>query len=330
MNFELTNFEENDYSAAISPRKIKLRSVSFTNVCDHFNSFCSSIKSDIDNDNAMNFGNIAIPEVDNVIKMPITVPSLEDTISLLDIDWDNAISIKRRALSLSSIMFSNMCSNVNIPSMDFDVENSDELDEDEIKQAVKDAFQQIKFRDNVKNDVVITPEEVSDTVEVSNDDITGNQEISFSTDLANNDSDAEYSDKNIFSTEEPLFKFENINFDNINSDYVSNSVENDVSNIIFNNDSVNEFSDSFELKNLLDKVKELKMKKSEQDKKTQNAVDLAREKEKEKDEVKAKFMAYQASIEEDLDKSKKIEKENLERAREAEKFTSVLVDIMNQ
>ena len=41
-------------------------------------------------------------------------------------------------------------------------------------------------------------------------------------------------------------------------------------------------------------------------------------------------MAYQASIEEDLDKSKKIEEENLERAREAEKITSVLVDIMNQ
>jgi len=321
MNFELKNIKETNYYVTDAARRIKLRKSSFSNVNDSWVGFYDAANSEISNDindstiNVVNnTGNIDIPEADDVIKLPIAIPNLNDSVFLLDIDWNSVSSIKRRALSLSSVMFLNVCNNVKKSYDDDSLDDSTAVDEEEIKQAVRDAFQQIRFK-NTTNDIVITPEEVNDTVELSNVSYSenANDDSNVDTDkddLVNTSSSSGF-DKDTASDafDDPTFKFDSIDFSKIN----------------YGDDP----QDSTELQDLLNRVKQLKLEKDEQDKKTQDAVALAQKKEKEKDEVKARFIAYQTSIEEELNKSRKVEEENLEKAREAEKFTSALVDVMN-
>ena len=342
MNFELKYFETSSFLSDSKVRKIKLRKLSFSNVLDKWNSFNNTvvpsantsypennIKVDSDINTNVEVPTISIDETETkkveeeITKLPINMASLTDVISIIDTKWDSLNLIKRRALALNKTMYDNMITNTNVDNS-LPEEPSVEIDEEEIKQAVKDAFEQINFnKSDVEEEVMISPEEVSNTV-AENDD----NNITF-----DNNIESDIPNDTFNSVDEPIFKFEDVNFDKISNES-SNDIEFD--NIPKENKFImddNSFSitddSSSELESLLEIAKQLKNEAEEQERKTNDAHKLAMEKEAEKEKVKADFAAYQPAMKEELERRKKEEQEALEQARKDEEFTSALVNLMN-
>ena len=386
MNYELKNIKDLNCFLVSQSRKIKLRQTSFANAV---NTWMSSVSSDVVEapeqptpveTNTFNPENNvvaeeSVPYNDTVVtppevslnKVEVNVGNLADTIMLIDENNGVFQTFKRRVLAVSSEMYNNIIANVS-SAFSGEANSNDSIntvDEEEIKQAVKDAFDRIDFNqpvvddinseqseDVISNDqtvkdafdqidfnqpkedeVVISPEEVTNTIEDTNnisftyDDNVNN----FSNDIEIPVSSEPESEEKI-NTEEPvednkeednqLFNFENINFDKIDvdTDEVTSSIDSyvDTSNL-----------GSIELDDLLSEVKELQAKKDEQARKTADSEKLAIEKEQEKEKAKADFINYKTAMKEELDKSKKVEEENLARAKEAEEFTAALSNIMN-
>lgn len=390
MNYELKGLSDSGYTLASQSRKIKLRQVSFANVFGKWkavsavptnvevpvqptpveeNNFVAPVEPVVGVENTDSAVEAPVESVIN--KLPVGVSTLSGLIVLVDTNWGALPTLKRRVLAISQEMFNNINSNVNksvaapvdVPEEAPVVDGVDSIDEEEIKQAVKDAFDKIDFStpavDSIKTDtaveennqavkdafdqidftqpaeedIVISPEEVNNTV-VDTDDIsfsygdnndTKDEEVSIDFDnTADESTDADINQTPDNSDiDNGLFSFEDINFDKIDTD-----TKDDVVSYSIDDNKAGEVS-SVELDSLLSEVKELKAKKDEQDRKTASAEKLATEKEQEKEKAKADFIKYKSEIKEELDKSKKIEEENLERARKAEEFTTAISNIMN-
>ena len=332
MNYELKNIDNIEFFSTEKPRSIKLRQLSYANVLSKWVVDVPSTVENVVDD--------YIPDstgVDNeIVKLPVAVGNLESQIVLIDSVWGALQSIKRRVLAVSSEMYQNMNNNV---AKVFDVDNtannnvSEEINDDEIRQAVKDAFDQIDFNVPDSNDVVITPEEVNDTVsDVSNEvDFSYTDNNTEIPDIGNFDSDNEENssiDVDEYKEDKSLFNFGDVNLDKIESNEVESSNQDAVESNEF--DQVSSFdTDSDNIDSILSEIKELKAQKDEQDKKTEDAINLAIKKEEEKEKVKSDFAKYKTTMKEELDRSKKEEEENLAKAKKAEEFTAALSDIMN-
>ena len=340
MNFDL---KYNDLSSGFllcdKSRKIKLRKTSFSNVVDKWTEFANeqavnttvndSFEEVAPQSDVLPIPTINVDETETqkvekeITKLPISIPSLTDKIVLIDTDWENMIFVKRRALALNKTMYTNMLKNTGAGEENYTTPDTDiDIDEEEIKQAVKDAFEQISFnKADVEKEVMISPEEVSSTVVSDNTDNDNYMDINF--DINTREDEV---------TEEPIFKFESVNLDKINNDYTNDQANNNVeeSKFIISDYSMNnDDNSSEELKDLLEAAKELKNQALEQERKTNDAHKLAMEKQARKEQVKADFIAYKNAMEEELNRKKKEEEEALEQARQDEEFTSALVNIMN-
>lgn len=331
MNYELKNIDNIELFSTEKPRSIKLRQLSFTNVSSKWNFVSPTVTENVVSVDDTKDSNDEIQKN----KLPISIGNLDDKIVLIDLTGDIFQSIKRRVLAVSSEMYKNISDNVikafanNDNQMDT---VSEEINDEEIRQAVKDAFDQIDFSVPDKDDVVITPEEVNDTISDVNNEVDFSYDNSdvkipdisdFESDNNENDS-IDVSDDNTKS----LFSFEDINFDKIESSQDEPDSQDIVgSNEVDQDSYVDVESDN--LDNILSEINELKAQKDEQDKKTEDAINLAIKKEKEKEKAKLDFEKYKTTIKEELDKSKKAEEENLAKAKKAEEFTTALSDVMN-
>ncbi|MBQ2639950.1 MAG: hypothetical protein IJF92_04215 [Bacilli bacterium] len=347
MNYELKYNDNGFISSITEPRRIKLRKLSFGNVFNAWNSF---INNNIEDDFNQNDSEIKTDFIPNnkvfetsIKRMDVNISNLDDEIMMIDNDYGYVRSIKRRVLAISKDMYDGIITNVfNIYESNISNVNT-KVDEDEIRQAVKDAFDQIEFDEPTNEDIVITPEEVSNTV-VSYDDQNDTEDLEkdfnnnefdsnsyieddinpqeedvqddFDTPEDNNEDMTKELESDEYNDKQPLFNFEDINFDSID-------IEDEKQ---IEDDSYEE--NNFELNDIIAQAKELKAKKDEQDKKTEAAKNLALAKEKEKEKIKEEFVSYKRDIEEELNKSKQLEQENLERARKAEEFSEALSSIM--
>ena len=325
MNYELRNIDNIEFLLANKPRSIKLRQLSYTNVLNNWSFDVSSIAENVV-DNYIPDTEVANEEI---VKLPVLVGNLEDQILLIDSSWGTFQSIKRRLLAVSSEMYQNINNSVakvfggNIADSTV---VSNEINDDEIKQAVKDAFDQIDFNvSNNTDDVVITPEEVNDTVS----DVNNEVDFSYgSDDVEIPNIDNFESDDKENNDDKSVFNFEDVNFDKIESNEVEIDKQDAVVDNEFDQNTLDD-SDSDDLDNILSEIRELKAQKDEQDKKTEDAINLAHKKEEEKEKAKIDFANYKSTIKEELDRSKKEEEENLAKAKKAEEFTAALSDIMN-
>ncbi|MBE6157377.1 MAG: hypothetical protein E7160_01130 [Firmicutes bacterium] len=348
MNFDLKyNDLASEFLLCDKSRKIKLRKASFSSVVSKWTEFVNEQAANVTavNDSfqeAPQSDVLPIPTInvdetetkkveEQITKLPIGIPSLADKIVLVDTNWGDTIFIKRRALALNKTMYTNMIKNTGASEENYtvpEINNDIDIDEEEIKQAVKDAFEQISFnKADVEEEVMISPEEVSSTV--TDTDTTDNNYMDISFDI---NTPKEEQEENEVAVEEPIFKFENINFDKINPGFTNNESTNDVeeSKFIISDYSMNiDDNSSEELKDLLEAAKELKNQALEQERKTNDAHKLAMEKQARKEQAKADFIAYKNAMEEELNRKKKEEEEALEQARQDEEFTSALVNIMN-
>ncbi len=399
MNYELKNIKDLNCFLVGQSRKIKLRQASFANTV---NVWMKSVSSDVVEapeqptsvvetpvqseqsipveTNTFNPENNVVaeenvpyndtvvtpPEV-NLNKVAVNVGNLADTIMLVDEKDGLYQTFKRRVLAISSEMYNNITTNVN-NAFSGEANTNDSVntvDEEEIKQAVKDAFDRIDFNqpvvddisdeqsnDVVSNDqtvqdafdqidfnqpkqdeVVISPEEVTNTIEDTN-----NISFTYDDNVNNFSNDIDIPVNSEPESEEKINFEENIednkeddnqlfNFENINFDKIDVDKEEIAPSI--DNDVDTSNLGSVELDDLLSEVKELQAEKDEQERKTADSEKLAMEKEQEKEKAKADFINYKTAMKEELDKSKKAEEENLARAKEAEEFTAALSNVMN-